>query len=248
MSINSEKELDGLKKIGKIVSLAREEMLKNIKPGITTLELDLIGKRILDLHKATSAPKKDYDFPGYTCISINNEIAHGIPSNRVVKEGDIINVDVSAELDGFYADTGASIVVGENSSEIKLNLCKCAEEALYKAISKAVEGAKLNEIGKEIENEVKKAGFKVVRNLSGHGIGKKLHEEPDYILNYYDKKHNQILNDGLVLAIETFVTNGAEYVKENKNKWTLETVDNTIGAQFEHTIVVTKNKAIILTA
>lgn len=247
MSINSKRDLEGLKKIGKIVALAREEMLKKIKPGITTLELDLIGKKILDLHKATSAPKKDYDFPGYTCISINNEIAHGIPGNRVIKEGDIVNVDISAELNGYYADTGASIVVDSNS-EIKNNLCKCAEKALYKAINKAIEGARLNEIGKEIESEVNKAGFKVVKNLSGHGIGRKLHEEPNFILNYYDKKYNQRLNSGLVLAIETFVTNGAEYVKENKNKWTFETIDNSIGAQFEHTIIVTKDKAIILTA
>lgn len=222
-------------------------MLKNIKPGITTLELDFIGKEVLDLYKAHSAPKKDYHFPAYTCISVNNEIAHGIPSDRVIKQGDLVNVDISAELDGYYADTGASILVNSNS-ELKQNLCNCAEKALYKAINKVKEGLRLNEIGKEIEKEVNKAGFKVVRNLAGHGIGKKLHEEPNYILNYYDKKYKQRLNSGLVLAIETFVTTGAEYVKENKNKWTLETIDNSIGAQFEHTIVVTKDKAIILTA
>lgn len=246
MSIESEKDIEGLKKIGKIVAEAREEILKNIKPGISTVKLDMIGKNILEKYNATSAPKKDYNFPGYTCISINEEVAHGIPGKRIIKKGDIVNVDVSAELNGYYADTGATKVVDSNN-KLKNDLCNCSEKALYMALKKVKAGNKISEIGKEIEREVKESNFKVIRNLCGHGIGKKLHEEPEYILNYYDPKDNLILKKGLVLAIETFVSNSAEYIVEHKNNWTLITPDKSFGAQFEHTIIVTDGEPIILT-
>jgi len=196
---------------------------------------------------ARSAPKYEYNFPGYTCISVNDEVAHGIPGKRILKQGDIVNIDVSAELDGYFADTGASIVL-DNLDKLKNSLCECSNKALLNGISKARTGAKINQIGKTIFNQAKSNGFTVIRNLTGHGIGRKLHEKPSHILNYFDIWDNQVLNTGLVLAMETFISTGAEYVVEDIDGWTLKTPDKSIVAQFEHTIIVMENEPIILTA
>lgn len=247
MSIDSEKDFKKLEKIGKIVSAAREEMLKYARPGISTKELDVIGQKVLSSYGARSAPMYEYNFPGFTCISINEEAAHGIPGARILKHGDVVNVDVSAELDGYFADTGATIVL--DSTDTRKNmLCECSKNALLKAIAKARAGTKINQIGKAIYKEAKGNGFTVIKNLAGHGIGRRLHEEPSHILNYFDRWDNQILSSGLVLAIETFVSTGAEYVIQDKDGWTLKTPDKSFVAQFEHTIIVMDNQPIILTA
>lgn len=246
MSIGSEKDLLALQNIGKIVGTVREAMIKAIRPGISTKELDeLAGQKLADFG-ARSAPKYEYYFPGHTCISVNDEAAHGIPGRRKLKEGDTVNIDVSAERGGYFADTGASVVVG-SAEEIKHKLCECSRNALFKAIQQAKAGAKINRIGKAIASESYNSGFKVIKNLTGHGIGRRLHEEPLNILNYFERWDNQILNAGLVLAIETFVSTGAEYVREEADGWTLKTPDKSLVAQFEHTIVVTEGEPIILT-
>lgn len=247
MSIDSEKDLIALQKIGKIVSMARDEMIKAVKPGISTKELDMIGEKVLSSCGAKSAPKFEYNFPGYTCISVNNEAAHGIPGPRILSSNDIVNIDVSAELDGYFADTGATVVL-DNSNLLKRSLCDCSKAALSKGIGKARAGIRINQIGKAIYNQAKDNGFTVIRNLTGHGIGRRLHEEPAHILNYYDVRDNQILRAGLVLAIETFISTGAEYVIEDRNGWTLKTPDRSMVAQFEHTVIVTENEPIIITA
>jgi methionyl aminopeptidase len=247
MTIRSENELIALKKIGSIVAQAREEMIKAVEPGITTKELDMIGEKVLSCYGAKPAPKHEYNFPGITCISINDEAAHGIPGPRIITEGDTVNIDVSAVLNGYFADTGATVIV-EPVSTIKKALCDCSIASLDKAIIKARAGTRINQISRAIYNEAKNKGFTVIKNLAGHGIGKRLHDEPDYILNYYDKRDNRILNNGLVLAIESFISTGAENVIEDENGWTLKTPDKSIVAQFEHTIVVTKGKPIILTS
>lgn len=247
MSIETEFDLIGLQNIGRIVALARDKMLKAVAAGITTKELDEIGEKVLLQYGAKSAPKHEYGFPGVTCISINDEAAHGIPGPRYIKEGDSVNIDVSAVLEGYYADTGATVVVG-NTAPIKSALCECSRSALQKGIDKARAGARINQIGKAINNEARSKEFKVIRNLTGHGIGRRLHEEPEYILNYFDIRDSKILKEGLVLAVETFVSTGAEYVYQDSDGWTLKTPEGSIVAQFEHTIVVTKNQPIILTA
>jgi methionyl aminopeptidase len=247
MSIQNEHDLWSLKRIGKIVAEAREAMIKEVRSGITTKELDRIGAEILEKHGAKSAPAITYDFPGHTCISVNHVVAHGIPDGTVLQEGDIINIDVSAELDGYFADTGASIVVGAGEHQ-KLSLCQCAKDALYKALESAKAGSKISQIGRAVQQEARKQGFTVVKNLTGHGIGKSLHEEPAYILNYYDRGDKRLLTDGLVLAVETFISTGAEYVEDGKDGWALITPDKSYVAQYEHTIVITKGKPIILTA
>ncbi|MCG8483371.1 MAG: type I methionyl aminopeptidase [Clostridia bacterium] len=247
MSIDSEKDLIALKRIGKIVSLAREEMKKAVKPGITTAELDDIGEKVLSKYGARSAPKCECNFPKATCISLNDVAAHGIPGSLVIKEGDTVNIDVSAELDGYFGDTGATVPVGKVSA-IKKSLIECSRTALKKAIEKATAGSRINQIGRTINNEARKYGFTVIKNLAGHGIGRRLHEEPNDILNYCDKLDRRILNNGIVLAIETFISTGAEYAFQEKDGWTLKTPDGSFVAQFEHTIVVTRNEPIILTA
>jgi methionyl aminopeptidase len=246
MSIDSEKDLLALKKIGRIVALAREKMTKAVKPGMTTKELDIIGEKILSQYGAQSAPKYEYGFPGSTCISINDEVAHGIPGPRVIHEGDLINIDVSAELDGYFADTGTTIIVNP-STTLKQNLCNCSMKALYKGIEKAKAGSKINQIGRAIYNEARNHKFTVIKNLTGHGIGRRLHEHPHNIPNYYDSWANEILTDGLVLAVETFISSKAEFVIDSDNGWSLKTPDNSLVAQFEHTIIVTRNEPIILT-
>lgn len=247
MIIKNEQDLEGLRKIGRIVALAREEMKRLAKPGMTTKELDLIGKRVLDEHGAESAPEKEYNFPGITCISVNEEVAHGIPGDRVIQDGDLVNIDISAALDGYYADTGISFVVGQGD-ELKTKLCQAAEDAFWAAMKKTKTGAKRNQIGRAVFNEARKNGFTVIENLTGHGIGRSLHEEPEHILNYFDPRDGALLKDGLVLAVEPFVSAGASHIVELGDGWTFVTPDKSLVAQCEHTIVVTKGEPIILTA
>ncbi|SHI87659.1 methionine aminopeptidase, type I [Clostridium amylolyticum] len=247
MIIQNESEFEALKKIGTVVAIAREEMLKAVKPGVTTKELDMIAKEVLDSYGAKSAPITEYNYPGYTCISINDEVAHGIPGGRVIREGDLVNVDVSAVLDGFYSDTGATIIAGESPAVVK-KLLKCSEDALYKGIAKAKAGSKVNQIGRAIFNEARNNGFTVIRDLTGHGIGKKLHDEPQYIFNYYNKENDELMVNGMVLAIETFISTKAEHIEELEDGWTLVTPDGSWVSQFEHTVVVHNNEPIILTA
>jgi len=247
MSIETEHELLCLQQIGRIVANAREEMIRHVQPGITTKELDLIGGKILEEHGARSAPSLVYGFPGYTCISVNHVVAHGIPDQYQLKEGDLVNIDVSAELNGFFADTGASVVVGKGDP-LKEALCRCAEETLYKALDVAKAGAKISQIGRIVQNEARKHGFTVIKNLTGHGVGRSIHEDPDHILNYYDKSDRRLLTEGLVLAVEPFISSGAEYIEEGSDGWAYLTPDRSLVAQYEHTVVITKGKPIILTA
>lgn len=248
MTIGSEEELIALRKIGKIVALARDEMLNKVTSGVTTAELDSFGKRILDQYGATSAPSRVYGFPGTTCISVNQVAAHGIPNDTTLRSGDIVNIDVSAELDGYYADTGATTVVKPHQKPNRERLVECSRNALKQGLKQARAGAKINQIGRAIHLAAKAEGFRVIRNLSGHGIGRALHEEPDNILNFRDPRDHRLLTNGLVLAVETFVTTGAEFVEEGDDGWALICPDDSFVAQFEHTIVVTRNEPIILTA
>lgn len=246
MSINGFDYLEQLKEIGNIVAVTREEVLRHVKPGITTKELDELAGEILARHNAVSAPMSEYNFPGYTCISVNEEVAHGIPGKRVIQEGDVVNVDVSAKKNGVFADTGATIVVGQGT-DLKHQIVKTSQASLEKALEVVTAGSRLNLIGKTIQDEVKKAGFTVIHNLTGHGIGKKLHEEPKHILNYYFPFDNTVLKEGMVLAIEPFVSSNEEEVFEANDGWTLKTEKNSVVAQFEHTVIVTKDKPIVLT-
>jgi len=245
MSIDDENELLALKRIGAIVAEARDKMATQVAPGVTTAELDEVGRDVLRRHGARSAPQLAYGFPGVTCISVNDELAHGIPSQRVLREGDLVNIDVSAELDGYWADSGASFAVGQVSPRARA-LLSSTRAALSDAIAQVRAGAPLRNIGRAVERRAKRSGFRVVRNLCGHGVGRHIHEEPQ-VPNVYERNNPVVLHEGLVLTIEPFFTTSATYTIESDDGWTLRTPDGSIGAQFEHTMVVTQGEPIIIT-
>jgi len=246
MTADSEIDIKYLKAIGHICALALKKMMEHAKPGITTGELDAIGKEFLEKEGAQSAPMTMYQFPGATCISISPVIAHGIPSDRVLREGELINIDVSAELDGYFADTGGSMVVAKHVPEFE-KIIEATRSALAKAVQSARAGQPINLIGKTIQQEAKRNGYGVIYDLTGHGVGHQLHEDPFQVFNYFKSKERRLLDEGLVLAIEPFLTTGKGHVLEEADGWSLRTTDRTIAAQFEHTIIVTKNEPIILT-
>lgn len=246
MIIKTQEELESLKVIGNIVARVRDKMVEACVVGITTKELDEMGGVWLAEFDAKSAPISEYDFPGYTCISVNEEVAHGIPGSRVIHDGDVVNIDISAVKNGFYGDTGISFVVG-TGYEDKEKLCLTAKEAFEAAMSRVKAGSKLSVIGKAVHETAKRNGYNVIKNLTGHGIGLSLHEEPQHILNYFDPWDSQLLKDGMVLAIEPFISEKANHVVDTGDGWTFVTPEKNLVAQYEHTIVVTKDKPIILT-
>jgi len=246
MSIQTENDLIALRKIGKIVAQCLQYMGSKIEPGITTLELDQIGQTFLEKYGARSAPRLVYNFPGTTCISVNEEAAHGIPGARVFKAGDLVNIDVSAELDGYFADTGGSFIIPPESN-LKRNLCLATKRALEMALRAAKAGQPLNVIGRAIEKEARMNHLTVIENLGSHGVGRALHEEPDFIPGYFDPKDKRILQENQVITIEPFLSTGATEVFDTGDGWTLATAQGIFTAQYEHTMVITKGKPLIMT-
>ena len=246
MTADSQKDIDHLKAIGRICAETLRRMQGAVRAGMTTRELDEIGRAFLEAEGAHSAPQKTYNFPGATCISVSPVIAHGVPNEHMLREGELIHIDVSAELDGYYADTGASMVVAKREHHFE-KLIDATKATLAKALHAAKAGSPLNGISRTVQNEAKKRGYNVIYELTGHGIGRSLHEEPKEVLNYYDPADRRILHDGLVLAIEPFLTAGLGRIVEERDGWSLRTSDRSIAAQFEHTIIVTRNDPIILT-
>jgi len=247
MSITKESELIGMKKVSEAVAQTLKEMRNYAKPGMTTKELDNFGANILSEYGANSAPYLTYGFPGWTCISVNNEFCHGIPTDhKVLKEGDLVNIDVSAELDGFWSDNGGSFVLGKDINQHQ-RLIDASKEILYKAIYKIKGGVRISDIGFLIETEAKKRGYKVIKNLTGHGIGRSLHEEPGNIANYRDRFNLTRFKKNSVVAIETFITTTSTYAETLEDGWTMVGNKGGFMAQHEHTIVITDGKPIVLT-
>ncbi len=247
MSITSDTDLSGMQKISKAVAITLKQMREHAKPGMSAKELDEYGGKILSDWGAASAPKLTYGFPGWTCISVNNEIAHGIPSKKkIFMEGDLINIDVSAELDGYWSDNGGSFVLGQDINN-RLPLVNASKRILYTAISQINAGVRIADIGGLIETEAKKLHYKVIKNLVGHGVGRSLHEEPFEIPCYYDRTSSARFSQNSVVAIETFISTNATIAEEKGDGWTFVTKDGSFVAQHEHTIVVTNGKPIILT-
>lgn len=247
MSITNESELIGMKKVSDAVAYALKEMKNHVKPGMTTKELDDFGADILKDFGARSAPFLTYGFPGCACISVNNEMCHGIPSeNKVLREGDLINIDLSAELDGFWSDNGNSFVIGKDIHQHQ-KLVDASKEILKKAIDNIKGGVKIADIGHLIESEAKKKGYKVIKNLGGHGIGKSLHEKPEELLNYRNRFDQRRFRKNSVVAIETFITTSSSYAVELNDGWTMVGDKGGFMAQHEHTILITDGKPVILT-
>lgn len=247
MLIRTKAELKGIAEAGKVVGITLKKMREFTKPGISTKELDDYGMEILKSFGAVSAPFKDYQFPGCTCISINHEVCHGIPKETVIiKEGDLVNIDVSAALNGFYGDNGGSFIVGEDLQGLQ-PLVTASQEILNLAIPQIKSGGKIADLGAFIENEAKKRGFTVIRNLCGHGVGKSLHEEPAEIPCFRDKNNKLRFRKNTVIALETFISTKAKEVEQLDDKWTFVTKDKSFVAQHEHTLIVTDDKPVILT-
>jgi len=247
MSITKESELLGMQKASNSVAHTLRQMINYAQPGMSTKELDEYGAKILSDFGANSAPYLTYGFPGWTCISVENEFCHGIPSEkRILKEGDLINIDVSAELDGFWADNGASFVLGKDINQHQ-KLVDASKEILQKAINNIRGGVKIAEIGYLMETEAKKRGFSVIKNLGGHGIGRSLHEQPDELINYRNRFDQRRFKKNSVVAIETFISTSSLYATELNDGWTMVGNKGGFMAQHEHTIIITNGKPIILT-
>lgn len=247
MSITKEAELIGMKKVSEVVGTTLKLMKKHAKVGMSTKELDVYGANILRSYGAKSAPYETYGFPGYSCISINNEAAHGIPSEKkILKEGDLINIDVSAELNGFWSDNGGSFVLGKDIHNHQ-PLVNASKNILHKAINNIKGGVKIADIGHLIETEAKKSGFKVIKNLAGHGVGRSLHEEPENILNYRVRTNRERFKKNTTVAIETFISTKSTIAVELNDGWTLVGNKGGYVTQHEQTILITDKNPVILT-
>jgi methionyl aminopeptidase len=246
MCVESQADLDGLLGSGRVVREALDAMSARVRPGITTAELNAVGASVLTRRGARSAPMLVYRFPVETCISINDEIVHGIPGDRVLREGDLLKLDVTVEKDGYMTDAAVTVPVGRSSGTAHA-LVACARKAFERAMDAARAGARLNGIGRAVSHEVKRSGFSVVRDLDGHGIGRTIHEEPR-VPNIYDPSAIRRLSRGLVLAVEPMVTSGSGRVVEDRDGWTIRTADGALAAHYEQTIVVMDGAPILVTA
>jgi methionyl aminopeptidase len=246
LSIQDEQELLSLKAAGRVVRLVLDAMKAEVRPGVTTRQLDEAGARVMQDNGARSAPSMVYKFPGASCISLNDEAVHGIPGERKLLEGDLVKLDVTVEKDGFMADAAITVAVGRVSSQAE-QLMDCAERAFHKAMLVARAGFRVFEIGRMVEREVRKSGFSVVRELGGHGIGRTIHEPP-HVPNYADPHAQQIMSEGLVITVEPIISSGSGRVYTDKDGWTVRTGDRSLSAHFEHTLVITSGAPILLTA
>jgi methionyl aminopeptidase len=246
MTIESQQDIEGLQRVGRIVAQVLQRMLDALEPGMTTAELDALGERWLAEAGARSAPRLAYDFPGATCISINEEAAHGIPGARVIRAGDLVNVDVSAELDGYFADTGGTRAVPP-VTQVQTRLCHATRTALANAMRHARAGAPLAGIGRAIEQTARAHRFRVIRNLAGHGVGRSLHEEPKEIVGYHEPRDTRVLREGMVIAVEPFLSTRSTEVSEAADGWTLVGAPGNLSAQYEHTMIITRGAPLVVT-
>ena len=246
MTVENDKDLMGLMAIGRIVGKTLQHMAAQVKPGMTTAELDAIGAAFLKRHGARSAPILTYKFPGHTCISINDEAAHGTPGDRVIQPGDLVNIDVSAEKGGYFADSATTVPVPPITQEAQ-DLLDATQHALEIAINTARAGQPINAIGKAVENFARSKGYSIIHELPGHGVGRSLHEEPS-VPNHFVRRARGRFTEGMVVTLEPFLTIGKRQIVTDPDGWTLRTKDGSLSAQFEHTVIITRDRPILVTA
>lgn len=239
-------ELDRLKEAGRLVGEVLTELTAHVVPGVSTGDLDALAEKRIAQAGATPAFKGYHGYPATICTSINDEVIHGIPSGRrVLREGDIISIDVGASLDGYFGDSALTLPVGQVSEEAA-TLLRVTEEALFKAIDRVRPGSRVSDIGHAVQLHIEAYGFSVVREFVGHGIGQRMHEEPQ-VPNYGEPGHGPRLTEGMVLAIEPMVNAGKPAVKVLGDGWTAVTRDGSLSAHFEHTVAVMGGEPWILT-
>ena len=246
MSIESDSELEGMREAGRITTETLDALQRAVTAGITTADLDATARVVLEKNGARSAPQLVYGFPGAVLISVNDEIVHGIPGARRLRDGDLVSLDVTIEKDGFVADAARSVVVGAGSPQAR-DLIAAAESSLRAALRVARAGVRVNEIGRAVQNEVRRHGFNVVRGLCGHGVGRTIHEAPE-VPNVYDRRQREVLTERLVLTIEPMITAGSSYPVQSPDGWTIRTRDGSLAAHCEHTLMITNGAPLILAA
>lgn len=246
MSIESPADFEGMSRVGKVVAAALKTMSDYARPGVSTAEVDCIGAQVLRQHGARSAPQIIYGFPGVNLISVNDEVVHGVPGNRILQPGDLVSLDVTAELDGYIADAAITIPLPPYSKKAA-QLCRCAKTAFEKATTVARAGRPIHCIGKAVEREVRKGGFAVIKELGGHGVGRHIHENP-FVSNVFHPTDTQPLTDGLVFTIEPLIAERSAKIFEDDDGWTIRTADGGLSAHYEHTVVIRDDKPILLTA
>jgi methionyl aminopeptidase len=245
MSVDTPEELEGLRRAGALAAAVLDEVRKAVAPGVTTAELDDLAAERMDATGARSAPIVTYGFPGAMCISVGNEVVHGIPGPRQLVDGDLVKLDVSLELDGYFADTATTVAVGE-ARPADARLVATTRAALQRGMLAAVAGATVRDVGATVERIAEARGFSVLRDLVGHGIGRELHEPPT-VPNFADPNHGDRLHEGLVVTIEPMLAS-TRSILGTGDGWTVVTADGSHAAHEEHTIVVTKGEPIVLTA
>jgi len=246
LTIESKGDLAAMRAVGKLVANTLREMRAAVRPGITTQQLDDIGAAYLRRHGARSAPQLAYGFPGFNCISVNDEIVHGVPGSRLLRAGDVVKVDVTAELDGYIADAAITVAIPPVSPAAH-NLIECARSAFKHAFRIAATDVRIAELGRAVETEVERWGHAVVRDMCGHGVGRALHEQPS-VPNFFSPLTPGRLADGMVIALEPIISATRTRVVEATDGWTIRTRNGCLAAHHEHTIVIRGGKAEILTA
>ena len=246
MNLVTEREdVDRLRRCGLIVADMLDRLTAAVQVGITTASIDQMAAQMIADAGALSAPRKVYNFPGSICISLNEEAVHGIPSERVIQAGDVVKVDVTVESEGWITDAARTVLVGPINPRADL-LSRCSETALIKALSLARHGRAIWELGLAIETVVKKSGFRVLRQLCGHGVGRSIHEAP-VIPNFYDRRYTDRLQAGMVITIEPILSMSSEEIVTAEDGWTLKTRDGSLSTHFEHSLLITEREPIILT-
>jgi methionyl aminopeptidase len=246
MSITTAEQLEKLRACGQIVAKTLRAMAAAVRPGITTAELSQIGARILEANGARSSPPMVYNFPGEVCISVNDEVVHGIPGDRVIQPGDLVKLDLTAEKDGYHTDSAVSIEVPPSSAQAH-QLAHCAAKAFQQAVTAARPGHRTRDIGRAVDREVRRRGFHVIPELGGHGVGRTIHESPS-VPNFADPAARALLTEGLVITIEPIIAAGTGAVSLGRDGWTVRTADGSLSAHYEHTVVITRAAPILLTA
>lgn len=243
--VSEREEVEKLRRCGLLVAEMLDRLTAEVRPGVSTAYLDALAGEMLEAAGALSAPRKVYNFPGNTCISLNEEAVHGIPGPRRIREGDVVKVDVTVELDGWITDAARTVLVAPVDPQHD-RLARCSETALVKALSLARAGRPVWEIGLAVETVVKKAGFRVLRQLCGHGLGRSIHEPP-VIPNFYDRRYSERLQAGMIITIEPILALSTEDVVTAEDGWTLKTRDGSTSTHFEHSLLITEKEPIVLT-
>jgi methionyl aminopeptidase len=245
MSIESNADWRGLRAVADVARQTLALLMGEVRPGVTTATLDDLARRFLDAKRARSAPAVVYGFPGTVLISINDEVVHGVPGQRRIQPGDLVSLDVTIELDGYVADAARSLVVPPGS-DAALRLVACARSAFDAALAVATAGTRVNEIGRAVQHEVRRHGFAVVKGLTGHGVGRTIHEEPS-VPNEWDPAQQDVLTDGLVITIEPMIAERSGRAVEAADGWTIRTRDRGLAAHYEDTLVITRDRPVVLT-